>query len=59
MLLFFLCAQNPDDPTTFPGYQEVPGVSAQPPPSTHNATETPLANVQTSLPQGYRGLPTT
>jgi len=52
---------DPDDPATFPGHQEFPyasDVSAQPPLPTHNATESPLANMRTSLPQGYCGLPT-
>ena len=59
--VFLLCAQDPDDPTTFPGNQVVPhasDVSAQPPLTTHNATEIPPANMRTSLPQGYHGLPT-
>ncbi|KAF8465587.1 hypothetical protein DFH94DRAFT_354215 [Russula ochroleuca] len=54
---------DPDDPTTFPGYQGGPDsqdVPSQVPTSSNIGTRNTLANTQTSLPQasGYHGLPT-
>ncbi|KAF8491362.1 hypothetical protein F5888DRAFT_1736763 [Russula emetica] len=50
---------DPNDPTTFPGYQgalQSPATSQGPVPS-HCGTGNSQANVQTSRPQGYHGLP--
>ena len=58
---FFFDTQDPNDPTTFPGYQEVPQSPATPPqgavPSL-SGTGNSLATMQTSRVQGYNGLPT-
>ena len=58
---FFFDTQDPNDPTTFPGYQEVPQSPATPPqgavPSL-SGTGNSLATMQTSRAQGYNGLPT-
>lgn len=57
---FFFDAQNPNDPSTFPGYQGVPQTPATPqgPVPSLNGTGNSLATMQTSQPQGYHGLPT-
>jgi hypothetical protein len=61
---FFSCAQDPNDPSTFPGYrQSGPGsdVTTPPPFSPYNTgAGNTLANMQTSSPgtAGYHGLPT-
>jgi hypothetical protein len=56
--LFFLCAQDPDDPTTFPGYQAAllaPEVVSQTTFSPYSAT---ADTMHSSGPPGYHGLPT-
>jgi hypothetical protein len=57
--ILFFDAQNPNDPSTFPG-QGVPQTPATPqgPVPSLNGTGNSLATMQTSQPQGYHGLPT-
>jgi hypothetical protein len=62
---FLLSYKDPDDPTTFPGYQGGPlsqVIPSQVPVSSDIGTRNTLANAQTSLPQagagGYHGHPT-
>ena len=56
----FPCAKNPDDPTTFPGYQDNAQLDVPPqvPTSSHVESGSNLLKGQTSLPQpaGYHGL---
>ncbi|KAI9436123.1 hypothetical protein F5148DRAFT_25456 [Russula earlei] len=52
---------DPNDPTTFPGYQPVAqtlGAPMQVPVAPYVGTGNTLANMQISRPQGYHGLPT-
>ena len=55
-LLFFIDAQDPNDPTTFPGPLQSPLAPQGTVPS-HSGTGTSLPTMQTSRPQGYHGLP--
>jgi hypothetical protein len=63
LILYFLFfdTQDPNYPSTFPGYQGVPQTPATPPqgavPSS-NTTGNALATTQTSWQQGYHGFPT-
>jgi hypothetical protein len=55
----FLYVQDPDDPTTFPGYQgpdPVPKAHTQVPAVSN--TGSTLVNMKTSQPQGHHGFPT-
>jgi hypothetical protein len=57
---FFFDTQDPNYPSTLPGYQGVPQTPITPPQGaipSHNETGNSLATMQTSLPQGYHGLP--
>ncbi|KAH9955848.1 hypothetical protein BC827DRAFT_827384 [Russula dissimulans] len=52
---------DPNDPTTFPGYQPTAETLAAPgqvPILSHTGAGNTLANMQTAQPQGYHGLPT-
>jgi len=57
---------DPNDPSTFPGYQaseyqgvpQTPAMPSQGPVPSLNGTGNSLATMQTSRPQGYHGLPT-
>jgi hypothetical protein len=57
---------DPNDPSTFPGYQtpeyqavpQAPATPPQGPVPSLNGTGNSLATMQTSRPQGYHGLPT-
>jgi hypothetical protein len=57
---------NPNDPSTFPGYQgsgyqglpQSPAMPPEGPVPSLNGTGNSLATMQTSRPQGYHGLPT-
>ena len=56
-----LYTQDPNDSTTFPGYQapqHAPEVAAQHPLSPYDGNANTLANMQMSRVQGYSGLPT-
>jgi hypothetical protein len=63
-ILFFFDTQNPNDPSTFPGYQgpeyqgvpQTPATPPQGPVPSANGTGNSLATMQTA--QGYHGLPT-
>jgi hypothetical protein len=63
---FFFDTQDPNDPSTFPGYQtpeyqavpQAPATPPQGPVPSLNGTGNSLATMQTSRPQGYHGLPT-
>ncbi|KAI0246208.1 hypothetical protein BJV78DRAFT_1256859 [Lactifluus subvellereus] len=47
---------DPNDPTTFPGFQGAGQVHTGVPVAPYGGNT--LANMQTSRPQGYHGLPT-
>jgi hypothetical protein len=57
--VFFFDTQDPNDPTTFPVYQGALQslATAQGPVPSHTVTGSTPANMQTSQPQGYQGIP--
>ena len=54
LMPFLSYLQDPNDPTTFPGFQGPQGAMASP---NESENTPPTANMQTSWPQGYHGYP--